>query len=173
QQTLEIRFGKAVLPPDHHRGGAHEAVGDPAVLVLELPHRYPLRTAELTATVGGKGCGHPLRLRRWPGRDGSRDNADSVAHPDPMTHEEAAVDLDGADVWGGGTVQGARVGPAGFHVEHGHDPAVPIPEGDRKRDECVLHPEGLVGRAREEEGYPRVRGEGAPAHQSHAARLRC
>ena len=41
-----VRVGVPVDPPHHHGGRADQAVGHPAFLVLEVPRRHLLRSAQ-------------------------------------------------------------------------------------------------------------------------------
>ena len=49
EDCLALCIGQAVGPPHDHRSGAHHAIGDPALLVLEMPRGDPLRGAEQAA----------------------------------------------------------------------------------------------------------------------------
>ena len=46
QPALELGFGQTVGSPDDHRGSTNDAVGDPALLVLEMPVGHPFGAAE-------------------------------------------------------------------------------------------------------------------------------
>src|SRR5829696_2280689 len=46
EPALELGFGETVGSPDDHRGSTHHAVGDPALLVLEMPVGHPFGAAE-------------------------------------------------------------------------------------------------------------------------------
>jgi hypothetical protein len=46
QPGLHLGVGVPVDPPHHHRGRADQAVGHPALLVLEEPRRHLLRSAQ-------------------------------------------------------------------------------------------------------------------------------
>src|SRR6187551_3661887 len=88
-----------------------------------------------------------------------------VARRDAPASERALVDLERAAVRDLGVVERARVGVAGLHVEDLQDAPVPRVEGNRERDEGVLHPEGAALILREDEGHARVGRKGGPAHE--------
>ena len=56
--ALELGFGETVGSPDDHRGSTHHAVGDPALLVLEMPLGHPFGAAEEAVVA------HPFGLIR-------------------------------------------------------------------------------------------------------------
>jgi len=46
EPVLELGIGETVRAPDDQRGSTHHAVGDPALLVLEMPVGHPFGAAE-------------------------------------------------------------------------------------------------------------------------------
>src|SRR4051794_33161367 len=92
-------------------------------------------------------------------------HAQGVTHRDAPVSKLALVDLERAPIRGVGVVNGAGIAPAGLHVEDADDAAIGAVEGDRERDQGVLHPEWRRRALRKGEDHPGVVRELRSAHE--------